>query len=765
MTEGGPFISNSEPGSGHTGPGSANGARSHSNGADHSVSDTPEKQGDPLGEDAEIDLRANPFASPATTSSPARPAAVGESPGPSGVSTIQDVAVDAEPDVEPVKAAAEPDEPRVERDGPDKADVEPAEPGTGDVEPDVAPVAVPVPPPAVVQPRATPEREPLEPGSVARAVMGLAMPALSALLVAALIAVGVFAFARSRSSAADRVGTSLAREWSVQADLDAVWSGLLGLVASGVGQEVATPAEVSKLIGEATANRPGPRPGAAEDDGSLQAAQRSHEAFVTSAASVIGVDDGSPLSVANELAGLSSAHSAASEDLNAYVDSLASARDGLNSESELWSMVSLAVLIAGVVAAGLLTLGSRRKGRSHFDEPARSAVAAVGRVARGDASARSGVTSLAGLGAMAASIDSSLDAIAAELDGWRSRAEWGERSAMVFEALDDAQNEPAAYRVIERALGMIDDDHHPVELMISDRGSNRVRSVANDPGAGPAGHVVVDTNVACLAMRRGQVIVSRSSNSINACPMIQNRPDGACSAVCVPISVGGRPIGAFHMIAPEFMPPGDEVISRLVGLSIQLGNRLGALRTLESSRKEASTDGLTGLPNRRMLQSEVAGLLESDTPFVMVLADLDKFKRLNDNYGHEIGDKALKLFADVLKKNVRGNDLVARIGGEEFVLVYPNMSVKTSIEAIGRLRQALATAVATSRLPAFTCSFGVADSNAGGDGESILRVADAGLLKAKELGGDQAVYAESDLVEEIFGPASERAESDGSDRP
>lgn len=218
------------------------------------------------------------------------------------------------------------------------------------------------------------------------------------------------------------------------------------------------------------------------------------------------------------------------------------------------------------------------------------------------------------------------------------------------------------------------------------------------------------------------------------------------------------------MIGTEFDPPGEELVARLVTLSVQLGNRLSALSTLERSRREASTDGLTGLPNRRMLQSEVLSLIDREVPFVMVLADLDKFKRLNDNYGHEVGDKALKLFSGVLKGNVRGNDLVARIGGEEFVLVYPNMSVETSLEAIGRLRQALATAVASSRLPAFTCSFGISDSNAGADGESILRVADAGLLKAKELGGDQAVYADVDLVQEIFGSAAERPSSTDPDR-
>ena len=199
--------------------------------------------------------------------------------------------------------------------------------------------------------------------------------------------------------------------------------------------------------------------------------------------------------------------------------------------------------------------------------------------------------------------------------------------------------------------------------------------------------------------------------------------------------------------------PGDrlgDVVEQLVSLASQTGTRFSALRTLESSRQEASTDGLTGLPNRRTLEAQIGELYERDTPFVMVLADLDRFKLLNDNFGHEVGDKALQLFAGVLRDNVRGNDVVARLGGEEFVLVYPNMSVEISLEAIDRVRAALARALDASTVPSFTCSFGIAHSTVAHDGDAVLRVADAGLLQAKDLGGDQAVVADADLAATIF---------------
>jgi diguanylate cyclase (GGDEF)-like protein len=267
----------------------------------------------------------------------------------------------------------------------------------------------------------------------------------------------------------------------------------------------------------------------------------------------------------------------------------------------------------------------------------------------------------------------------------------------------------------------------------------------------------VDEVSGCVAIRRAQPVVFDSSESINSCPKLRGRPYGPCSAACVPVSVAGRPVGVLHAVAADRQPPPERLVGQLATLSTQLGNRLGALRALESSRLEAATDKLTGLPNRRLLESQLASLIERSTPFVLVLADLDNFKRLNDSFGHEIGDRALQLFAQVLRDKVRGNDVIARLGGEEFVLVYPNMSVTTSIEAVERVRDGLTQALAMSTVPEFTCSFGITHSSVGRSADSILRVADAGLLRAKELGRDQVVYADETLAARIFG--------DGGDDP
>jgi diguanylate cyclase (GGDEF)-like protein len=330
-----------------------------------------------------------------------------------------------------------------------------------------------------------------------------------------------------------------------------------------------------------------------------------------------------------------------------------------------------------------------------------------------------------------------------------SQASWGESSRQILDALGFARTDSEVYRVVAEALELVDDEHPSALLMAPSSSSRELHEVAVNTATGSPGCQATHTDN-CLAIRRGQVVVTDSSEAINACPQLRGRPGGPCSAVCVPVAVEGHSVGVVHAIAADRHPPEPQIVERLADLSRQVGARIGSLRALESSRAEASTDGLTGLPNRRTLESGLQQMLDAGRGFVAVLADLDKFKSLNDTFGHEAGDRALQLFAKVMQDNVRGHDIVSRVGGEEFVVVYPDMTVQGSIEAIERLRTGLASAVAVAAVQPFTCSFGVTHSSVGATVAEILRVADAGLLRAKELGGDQVIYADQALAAEVF---------------
>ncbi|MFZ4519747.1 MAG: diguanylate cyclase domain-containing protein [Microthrixaceae bacterium] len=412
--------------------------------------------------------------------------------------------------------------------------------------------------------------------------------------------------------------------------------------------------------------------------------------------------------------------------------------------------LALGLLLAGVLGGGALWWWGVHTARHHIDEPIERLRRTVAAAGRGELEVRSGLSGGTDVAALGTVLDGVLALAQDQVVGLAQQAEWGAQVRMIFEALDLADDEAAAHQVVREALAMLD-PARPMEMLLAPPDSTELLPVAVNPGA-PAPCCPVTDLDGCVAVRRSQTVVFESSHSINSCPKLKDRPGGACSAVCVPVSVGGRAVGALHATGPDRHPPGQVTADKLATLSTQVGNRLGALRALESSRTEAATDPLTGLPNRRTLEARLEQLLERGVPFVLVVADLDHFKAINSGHGLETGDRALATFAAVLRDKVRGNDLVARYGGEEFVLVYPEMAVGTSVEAIERIRDGLAEAITLSGIPWFTCSFGITHSGVGSTPEAVIRVANAGLERAKALGRDQAVYADAALADEVFGP-------------
>lgn len=411
--------------------------------------------------------------------------------------------------------------------------------------------------------------------------------------------------------------------------------------------------------------------------------------------------------------------------------------------------LGLAAALAGLAIGGTGAWGVARRVLREVDQPVDDLRVALERLVAGDGRARVATAASSPLRPIMERFDELADLTEQRMTVLRRKAEWGDQSRMIFEALELAEDEAEAFLVVEDALDLLEAGCR-VELLMAPRGHLRLRSMASNPSA-PAPECPVETTAGCVAIRRGQVVTAESSESINSCPRLRERPEGPCSATCVPVTVAGHPMGVLHSVGPDGTAADPLFVDRLSTVAAQVGNRIAALRALETSREEAATDGLTGLPNRRVLDGQLTQLLDSAVPFVMVLADLDSFKMLNDTYGHEAGDRALQLFSRVLQENIRDHDLVARVGGEEFVVVYPEMSVLRSIEAIERIRQALDKSIAKASGHRFTCSFGVTHSSVGVTLNEVLRVADAGLLRAKALGGDQVVYADEGLAAEVFG--------------
>jgi diguanylate cyclase (GGDEF)-like protein len=155
----------------------------------------------------------------------------------------------------------------------------------------------------------------------------------------------------------------------------------------------------------------------------------------------------------------------------------------------------------------------------------------------------------------------------------------------------------------------------------------------------------------------------------------------------------------------------------------------------------ANSDPLTGVGNRRffkdMGKKEFSRAMRYSQPISLIMLDVDHFKRINDTYGHDIGDAALKALTKVCINTLRDCDILARIGGEEFAIICPGCDLAGGIAMAERLRKNIeANSIDTDKgAIAYTISSGVTDRRPEDEGiESMLNRADVGLYRAKESG-------------------------------
>ena len=322
-------------------------------------------------------------------------------------------------------------------------------------------------------------------------------------------------------------------------------------------------------------------------------------------------------------------------------------------------------------------------------------------------------------------------------------------SGQLGRALRLADSEEQTLDVVARALERYREDA-PARLLLAD--SSRAHlSVAIDQGFG-AGAGQLPTPGRCPAARSGEIQCFDDPDALDVCPFTLG---GGCQSPagvdgllrCQPLSIQGATIGVLQLQAAEGRLD-RHVEHQLDDLVRQTGDHLSGVRAQVESARQAGTDPLTGVANRRSFDITVASRLPQGRPYAVLYADLDHFKKLNDTHGHDVGDRALRLFAGVLKTSLRPDDVVARFGGEEFVVLIDGCDAEQAHDAADRIRDELHLALAAGAVPGFTVSIGIADHRASTQPfdsvgfDDVLNAADAALLRAKDTGRDRVVLHE-----------------------
>ncbi len=271
--------------------------------------------------------------------------------------------------------------------------------------------------------------------------------------------------------------------------------------------------------------------------------------------------------------------------------------------------------------------------------------------------------------------------------------------------------------------------------------------IASEGAALHAGNSVGKESLTALAAR-GHATLVRNGAGMRGLELLSERERFARtpeSAVAIPLSIDTSVVGALTLWTASPNGIGEETITALETIAPYAAVQLEQARELGKMRALAERDGLTGLANRRafdtQLMVEWARWERHQRAFSLLLFDLDHFKRINDQYGHDAGDEVLRTVARTLAALLRGRDFAARYGGEEFAVLLSETPGKTAVEIAERVRGhiELTQPVFAGKPIPVTISGGVVSSAGEMSAQDVVRRADQLLYKAKSEGRNRII--------------------------
>ena len=212
-----------------------------------------------------------------------------------------------------------------------------------------------------------------------------------------------------------------------------------------------------------------------------------------------------------------------------------------------------------------------------------------------------------------------------------------------------------------------------------------------------------------------------------------------------------------HLDVDEIESLSNELVAanqELNNLTRQLNARNRELKRANAKITEMTrTDPLTQLANRRYFDERILEMVSlanrKSQPLSLIMTDIDRFKSVNDNYGHDAGDRVLQGYAGLMKNITRAEDLVARFGGEEFIVLLPLTTIRQAHALAERIRTALSGCDLLGNGRLVTASFGVCQFVAGERIETFIKRADTALYQAKASGRNRTGLADSGTSTEM----------------
>jgi diguanylate cyclase (GGDEF)-like protein len=345
------------------------------------------------------------------------------------------------------------------------------------------------------------------------------------------------------------------------------------------------------------------------------------------------------------------------------------------------------------------------------------------------------------------------------------------------EALQLCLTSDEAYAAVARIIPALAETSRDGFLAVTNASNGCVERVAawgtlaEDDGAGTM------ASEDCCALRSGRPYVVRGEDGRLRCAHVTS---AVREYVCLPLLAHGETLGILHVtLAPGEVDGvsidewtgrfGDEMaalyeshewpgpardsahLALLRRAGGQIAVALANLALRERLEQQSVRDPLTGAFNRRYfeesLRREILRASRNGRGLALVMLDIDHFKQVNDQYGHDAGDEVLRNVADVLHRAVREADVVCRYGGEEFAVLLPEISMEVARQRAQSIVDACRSrrvALGAGRAGQVTISAGLAQLSAGEGGAELIRRADAALYAAKHAGRDRLVVASGD---------------------